>query len=701
MTEPAPSDPLVARLLEPWQGPCGGLPPFDHATPAAIGRACEIAIDWKRAAVEAIAADPAPPTFANTIAALEDADRELKRVECLRDVFARTMNRGDMRDVERRLAPLSAALQDEIVGNRELWRRLDEVWEARAGLAPVDRRLTEVVHEHFLRRGAALDPQAGERLAKINRRIAELEVSFSQSTLADEESRVVRIDDAGGLDGLDDGLREALRSAARAAGHDDGWAVPNRRSEVVAFLTSSVRRDLRERVWRMWTERGRHDDPHDNRPVVAEILRLRGEKARLLGYPSYAHYATADRMCGDPETAMTLVKRTWDAVIRPAIDRLDEIRELAREDGLAGELAPWDRRFYLERLRRRRLHLDADAVRAHLPLDRLLEAAFWTAGELYGLAFEPDAGAPRVHDDVVVFSVRRDGAPAGMLWLDLFARPGKVSGGWMALYRTAESYRQPVPPLASVNLNLTPPRPGRPPLLSFGDARVLFHELGHALHALLCEPHYPSLGMLALNPDVLELPSILNERWLFDRQLLRRFAHHYRTGEPMPEAMIETLVAARHDDPEEGETATLGYLATAVVDLELHLAADGRTVNPERVERQALAALGLPPAAEPLHRAAHLRHAFAGLYEDRYASGYYGYLWAEMLAADVAEAFEASPGGLHDRHTAERYRRAILSAGHRVPAGEAFESFRGRAPEPAALTRRLGLPDHDASPPRG
>ncbi|PWB76693.1 MAG: peptidase M3, partial [Holophagae bacterium] len=285
----------------------------------------------------------------------------------------------------------------------------------------------------------------------------------------------------------------------------------------------------------------------------------------------------------------------------------------------------------------------------------------------------------------------RDGTPAGLLWLDLFARPGKAGGGWMDEYRSAEDRERGIMPLVSINMNLVPPRPGEPTLLEWDDARVLFHEFGHALNALCCEAPSPSLGILELNPDILELPSTLNERWLATPELLQRFAVHHRTGAPMPEELIDTLEAVRTFDPSEGSTASLDYLATAAVDLELHLAADGREVDPVQIERAVLARLDIPPAVDPLHRAAHFRHAFAGILDDRYAAGYYCYLWAEVLAADIAEAFADAPAGFYDRETAERYRAAILGAGNAVPAAQAFRDFRSRDPDPGALLRRLGI----------
>jgi len=680
----------VEALLAPWDGLFGGTPPFDIATPKAIELAYRAAIARKRAEVRAIAADPAPPGFANTIAALEDAGSELRRVQCLFDVFFKTRNTGEMREVERRVAPLAPALEDEIAQDRALWERVRAVFNAgdSAGLSADQRRVTEVVYERLRRRGAGVDPAAGKRLAQINHRIAELSVIFSQNVLADEENRIVQLDGEDDLAGLSEELRQTLAAAAREGGLD-GWVVPNRRAVVVPFLTLSLRRDLREKVWRMWVGRGAHPGERDNRPVIAEILRLRGEKARLLGFENYACFAAADRMVGTPEAALDLVTRVWRGVIESTCGRLAELQALAEADETGAALAPWDRRYYAERLRRDRFELDADAVSAHLSLDSMCQAMFWAAGRLYGLEFSEVGGVPVCHPDIRVFAVHRHREPAGLLWLDLYARPGKVSGGWMQEYRAAESFRGRVLPLVSINLNLAEPANGEAALLSWENARVLFHEFGHALHGLCCEARFRSLGSFELNPDVVELPSILNERWLSTPELVERFARHYRTGESMPPDLVRSIEVADRFDPAEGTTATLDYLATAVVDLKLHLAADGREVDPARLEEQVLADLGLPAAVDPLHRAAHLRHAFAGLFEDRYASGYYSYLWAEMLAADIAEVFRRSTAGLYDTEVAGRYLNSILGVGASVPPGAAFRSFMGRDPDPAALMRTL------------
>jgi peptidyl-dipeptidase Dcp len=686
-------DASAEALLAPWTGPCGGTPPFDRAEPSSIESAYRAAIARRREEVAKVAADPEPPTFGNTVEALEDAGRALRRVECLFTTFTRTRNTGEMREVKRHLAPLAGGLEDEIARDETLFARVEAVARSGAtgGLADEQRRLAEVTRDRLKRRGAGLGPGVQGRLAEIHRRLAEASAAFGRNLLADEDA-ILPVREEAQLEGLGDEFKATLSTVAGERGLDARWAVPNTRALVTAVLSASPRRELREAVWRMWTRRGRSPGPRDNAPVVAEILRLRGEKARLLGFPSYAHLATADRLAGSPEAALALVRRVWDGVSGAARARLAEMQALADSDGAGYEIAPWDRRYWARRFEGERLAFDPSELTAYLPLESLLGGVLHAASRLTGLEFAEAEGIPGCHPDVRVYAVRRDGTAAGLVWFDLFARPGKSAGAWMAEYRAAESFRGRVLPLVSVNLNLQAPPPGAPALLSWEEAGTLFHEVGHALHMLCSGAAYPSLGSFQLAPDALELPSLLNERWLATDEVLDRFARHHRSGEPLPPALRARIEEARTFAPLEGATASLDYLATAMVDLAVHLAADGGEVDPVAVEEETLASLGLPASVDPLHRVTQLRHAFAGIYEDRYAAGYYCYLQAQVAVADVAEAFEQAPGGFYDGETAGRYVRSILAAGHGVPADEAFRSFRGRDPEHEALLRWLGVP---------
>jgi peptidyl-dipeptidase Dcp len=685
MTDPTTTG--SERLLAPWSGPYGGLPPFDRATPEEIERAYEIAVERKSAEVRAIAAEPEPPTFANTVAALEDAGRELARVETLLTVFSSVMSGEEMRAVQQRVAPLKPALEDEIAHDETLVARVEAVHAAseRAGLLPEERRLAARLRERLQRRGAGLPPAAKARLAEINGRIARLFATFNANLIAEQDAGYVLLADEAGLAGLTESARAAAAAAAAAKGHADRWAIANTRPAVWSVLTGSPHRSLRERAWRMWSSRGANPGPHDNRPLIAEIVRLRGEKARLLGYPTYAHLATADRMARTPEAALDLMMRVWAPVLATTQAQIAELQALADAEGAGITLAPWDRLYYAEKLRRSRFGVGAEALREHLELESVLAAMFWAAGRLYGHAFTPLAQAPVWHPDVRAWEVSRAGQPVGVLWLDLMHREGKARGSWQQVLRSAETFRGRVLPLSCVFSGVPQPAPGEPVLLPWEYANVLFHEVGHALHMLSYAGSFPSLDGQAVEWDFVELPSLLNERWLADRELLARFARHHRTGEPMPGALLDGIEQAARFD--RTTTLTVDLLASAIVDMRLYLLADGRDLDPCHIEAEVLRELGMPAAGDLTLRMPHAYHTVS----DMYAAGVYSYLWADVMAADVAAAFAASPGGMYDTAVADRYFRTILGAGATVPADDAFRAFMGRDPDPGALLRRYGL----------
>lgn len=679
--------PDVQALLAPWNGPYGGWPPFDKATPSTIALAYEAAIATWRDEIRAIGSNPSPPTFENTILALEDSGRAVRRVEPLLRVFASTMGTDEMREVEKRLAPLRPAVQDEMAHDTALFARIDAVFASAgsAGLGPEQRRLVEVVRARLLRRGAALAGPEKKRLAELNARIAALQARYTQNMVADQDGLVVWLEDEADLAGLGPDLRAGLVAAAKARGRPDRWAVANSRALVWPFLTTSPRRDLREKVWRMWTSRGDHPGEHDNKPVATEILRLRGEKARLLGFPTFAHFATADRMARTPEAALALLQGTWATVIGPTRTLIADLQAMADADGAGITLAPWDRLYYTDRLRRARFGVDMDAVRPYLDAESVRQAIFAAAGRLHGMTFREVPGAPVCHPDVRVFEVSRKGDPIGLVWWDLFRRPGKMPGSWSTEYRSAESFRGRVLPMAALYSSVDRPAAGSPALLSWEVANVLFHEMGHVLHFLANTTSYPSLGSLTVPWDFVEVPSLINERWFSDRDLLARFARHHATGDPIPVALVEKIERATRFD--RVFSLNLDYLVPAIVDMKMHLLADGRDIDAVTVERQVLQDLGMPAAWDQIMRVTHAMHTFS----NEYAAGVYVYLWADVMAADIAEAFLRSPGGLYDDETAERWRSTVLGIGSRVPADEAFRNFRGRAPDPGALLRRFGL----------
>jgi peptidyl-dipeptidase Dcp len=680
-------------LLSPWPGPFGGLPPYDHTTPTAIAQALPLAIDARRQAVLAIAANPEPPTFDNTVLALEDSGRALRDLQALAMAVAQTASSAELQAVMQRLAPLLPALELEIAHDRALFERIDAVWRARHGAGPEVRqlRLTEVLRHRMLRAGVLLADDAKARLQAIDSRLPVLSAQFNRHLLTEQNEQVTWITQADDLAGLDDTQRQAAAQAAAERGRPGAWAVPNQRPAVWPFLTQSTRRGLREQVWRLWNQRGGHDGPCDNRPVIAEMLRLRGERARLLGHRSHAHAVLVDRMAGTPETAMAMLRCTWNAVLAATQHLVAELQTIADADadaqGGGFVLAPWDRLHYAEKLRRQRFAVDTAQLMQYLPLEQMREAMFWAAGRLHGLAFHELQGVPVLDPSIQVFEVRQGDESVGLLYLDLFHRPGKMHGSHQHRVRAAEHFRGRVLPIANIVSGLPVPAPGRPALLPWEYANVLFHEFGHALHMLLDASRYPSLGSMQVAWDFVELPSLLNEYWLRDRELLRRFARHHETGEPMPEDLVDRLEQSLKAD--RIFSVNLDYLGAAIVDLELHLRVDGsgREIDATAVERQTLAELGMPACWDLILQVTHNVHSFAGGYH----AGLYAYLWSDVMAADVAEAWLAAPGGLYDAAFAQAWRDSVLSVGHAIPADAAFRQLMGRDPDPVALMRRFAL----------
>jgi peptidyl-dipeptidase Dcp len=692
--EPAPLSADAQALLAPWPGPCGGLPPYDRATPTALAEALPQAVAERRRAVRAIAENTEPPTFDNTVAALEDSARALRDLHALAMSVATTASVGDMPAVAQRLAPLVPALELELAHDRALFSRVDAVWQARheAGLDAQQQRLVEVLHHRLLRAGAALGDTEQARLKAIDARIAVLQSRFNQNLLAEQAEQVTWFTDAADLEGLSDAQREAAAAAARLRGRDGAWAIPNQRPVVWPFLQNARRRTSREAVWSLWAGRGGHEGPYDNRPLIREMLQLRGERARLLGAASHAHWVLADRMAGTPQAALDLMHRTWQPVLAATQRQVADYQTLAdAEADAAGQtrylLAPWDRLYFAERLRRERFQVDGAQLMQYLPLERIIDAMFWAAGRVHRLAFEELRAAPVLHPRIRAFEVRREGETVGALYLDLFQRPGKAHGSHQARLRAAEHGSSRVLPVSVIVSGVPEPAPGQPALLPWEYANVLFHEFGHALHMLLDGARYPSLGSLNVAWDLVELPSLLNEYWLRDRELLRRFARHHETGEPLPEALLDRLEASlRHD---RIFSVNLDYLGSAIVDMELHLRADGsgQEIDPVAVEQQVLAELGMPACWDLVLGVTHSVHCFAGGYD----AGLYSYLWSDVMAANVAEQFQRSAGGLYDPAVAQAWRDSVLSIGHSMPAQEAFRALCGRDPDPMALMRRFGL----------
>ncbi len=674
-------------LLDPWGGPFGGVPAFDRARIADFEPALEAAMAEQLAAIERIATDPTPPTFENTVAASERSGRTLDRVQTIYGVYGNNLSDDAVQEVERRMAPRLAAFQDRIVQNKAFFDRVTAVHESadKAGLSSEQRRSAWLLFTNLTRAGARLGPGEQAELAAINQQLAELHTVFAQNVLKEEDGSAVFLDAETDLAGLPESARHAAAEAAEERRKPGRWAIPNNRSSVEPFLTFADRRDLREKVWRMFIGRGDQGDATDNKATVTKILALRAKRAKLLGFPTHAHWRLEDSMAKTPQRAVELMEAVWQPAVARVREEVADMQALA--DAAAGiTIAPWDYRYYAEKVRKAKYDLDEAEVTPYLQLDRLRDGMFFVAERLFGLSFVPVAEGvvPVFHPDVRVWEVRnREGATMGLLYFDPYSRTGKRSGAWMSDYRGQERLDGPVIPIVSNNCNFVKPPPGEPALVSWDDATTLFHEFGHALHGLCSDVTHPSLAGTRVARDYVELPSQLLEHWLSTPEVLGRFAIHCKTGKPIPADLVAKI---RRAETFNAGFRTVEFLASAIVDMKLHLAGDA-PVDPERFERQTLETLGMPAEIVMRHRIPHFLHLFA---DDGYSAGYYSYLWADTLTADAWEAFTET-GGPWDAAVAERLRRHIFSAGNTVDPEEGYRAFRGRDATIDALMRKRGF----------
>jgi peptidyl-dipeptidase Dcp len=679
-------------LLEEWGDPFG-VPAFGRIKPDHFRPAFAQAFASHAAEVAAIAGNAAAPTFENTIAALEASGQALTRTLNVFILLAGAHSNDDLLAIEREVAPLRAKHWDGILMDAALFGRIEQLYRAcdRLALSAEQRRVLERYYLKFVRAGAALDAGAKARLADINARLATLGTIFSQNVLADEQGYALVLDGEDDLGGLPDFVRAAAGAAAEERGLAGKHVITISRSSVEPFLQFSARRDLREKVFRAWIARGDGGGPNDNKAVIAEMVTLRAERARLLGYASFAHYRLDDTMAKTPDAVRALLERVWAPARRRALADRDALQALVQAEGKNFALAPWDWRYYAEKLRKARCDIDEATIKPYLQLDRIIEAAFYTASRLFGLTFERRNDVPVWHEDVRTWEVR-DGAGRhrGIFFGDYFARASKRSGAWMTTLRDQERLSGEVHPLVVNVTNFSKAGDGEPTLLSFDDAKTLFHEFGHALHALLSDVTYPMISGTSVLQDWSELPSQLYEHWLERPEILRRFARHYRTGEAMPEDQLRRLVAARTFN--QGQ-ATVEYVASALVDLDVHVRPETDQVfDIGAFEQAALASIGMPDEIVMRHRPTHFQHIFAG---NSYAAAYYSYLWSEVLDSDAFAAFEET-GDIFDSSTAKKLHDHVYAAGGSRDPAELYTAFRGRLPTADGLLKRRGLSEDAA-----
>jgi peptidyl-dipeptidase Dcp len=674
-------------LLANWSGPYGGVPPFDHVQIAYFKPALEVAMAANLGEVAKIAGNPAAPTFENTIAELERSGRTLDRVATIYGVWGGTMASPEFQVVQREMAPKLAAFNDQITQNEALFKRIEAIYNSpdKKKLTAEQQRLTWLYYTNFVRSGAKLGTEAKARLSQINQDLAGLFTRFSQNVLAEETDQSNLLTSEAELAGLPQSVRDAAAAAA-ATKNQTGWLIQNTRSSIDPFLTYSDRRDLREKAWRMFVNRGDNGDEHDNNATMTQILALRAERAKLLGYPTHAHWRVENSMAKTPERAMELMEAVWKPAVARVHEEVADMQALADKESAGIKIEPWDYRYYAEKVRKQKYDLDQNEVKPYLQLEKLREGIFWVAGELFNFSFTPVTDVPVAHPDIRVWEVKDKTTKKhiGLWYFDPYARAGKRSGAWMNAYRSQEKINGEVTTIVSNNANFVKGKPGEPLLISWDDASTMFHEFGHALHGLNSNVTYPTLSGTAVARDYVEFPSQLMEHWLSTPEVLNRFAVHYQTGKPIPANLVERI--KRSSTFNQG-FITVEYLASALVDMKLHLAGD-KKIDPDAFEKETLAELGMPHEIVMRHRLPHFLHIFSS---DNYSAGYYSYLWADVLTADAYQAF-VEGGGPYDQKVAARLRKYIFSVGNTIDPAEGYRSFRGRDARVEALMKKRGFP---------
>ena len=671
-------------LLADWTGPFG-LPPLGAIAPEHFRAAFDRALARHRAEIAAIAGEPAAPSFGNTIEALERSGRDLERVSNVFFVLAGADTSDALEAVERDISPLLARHRNALYLNQALYARISELHRQRdsLGLTPEQARVLDRYHTRFVRAGGALDKRSQDRLAAINERLASLGTQFGQNVLADEKAYALMLAE-GDLAGLPDFARAAARAAAAERGQPGQYAIMLARSSCESFLQFSSRRDLREKVFQAWIKRGENGGTTDNRALIAEMVALRAERAKLLGFETFADYRLDDQMAKTPQAARKLLDDVWGRARAKAKAERDALQAMIAQEGGNFALAPHDWRYYTEKLRKAKFDLDEAEIKPYFQLDKMIEAAFETARRLFGLTFTP-AGVPLYHPDARAWEVKdKSDAHVGLFIGDYFARASKHSGAWMTSLRDQEKLIGDVRPVILNVCNFSKPAAGEPALLSFDDARTLFHEFGHGLHGLLSDVTYPLLAGTGVSSDFVELPSQLYEHWLEVPEILQKYARHAATSEPMPKALLDRLLATRTFN--QG-FATVEYTACALLDLDIHALPGSAKLDVSQFERDDLARIAMPAEIVMRHRLPHFQHLFSG---GGYAAGYYSYMWSEVLDADAFEAFQET-GNAFDPATAKRLRDFIYSAGNLRDPAEAYKAFRGRLPAVDALLKKRGL----------
>lgn len=685
MTE-EPETQSTNPLNQEWTGPYGGVPAFDKMDLSLLKPAFEEAMAINLEEIDKIANNLEEPTFENTIVEMERSGAMLDRLFTYYGIWSSNVSSPEFRDIQQELAPVISAHFSKITQNEKLFSRVKTIWEnsLESPLAEDQQRVVQLTYEGFAMNGADLDEASKKRYADINQELSGLYTSFSNNILADEEGYVVFFS-PDQTSGLPESYISSSAKAAGDRGREAMHAVTNTRSSMDPFLTYSDERDLREQVWKNYYSRGDNGDEHDNNQNIIDILKLRRERVELLGYKNYADWRLQNRMAKNAENAMAMMEAVWPAAIARVAEEVSDMQEIADGDDVTIE--PWDYRYYAEKVRKAKYDLDSDEVKQYLQLDKLTDAMFFVAGELFNFSFTPvpEGTVPVFQEDVQVYEVtdKTSGEHIGLWYLDAYARQGKRSGAWATTYRSYSTFDGKKTVLASNNSNFVKPAPGEPLLVSWDDGITFFHEFGHALHFYSSNVKYPTLGGGVR--DYTEFQSQLLERWMSTDEVINTYLVHNETGEPIPEELVAKIKAAATFN--QG-FATTEYLASALMDMYYHTA-DPDEIDPDAFERETLNDLAMPDELVMRHRSPHFGHVFSG---EGYATAYYGYMWADVLTADAAEAFEAAPGGYYDAEMAEKLVKYLFAPRNSIDPAEAYRLFRGRDANIEALMRDRGFP---------
>jgi peptidyl-dipeptidase Dcp len=670
-------------LLAEWTGPYGGVVPWDQVKVSDFPEALTFAIDEQRREYRAIADNPEAPTFANTIEAMQKAGDRLDRVTSIFGVYTDNLSTPEIQALDKAWSPKLSAAGDEITLDPKLFARIETLYKNRAslGLDAPQLRLLERTYEARVRNGAKLDPAQKQQLSGYNQQLASLFSDFNARLLADEGT-FIQANEAE-MAGVPADIKAVAASVARDKGLPAGtYAIRNTRSAFEPVLTFGTNRALRQKVWTAFVNRGDNGNANDTNGLISQIVKLRADRAKLLGYETHAHWRMQDTMAKTPDRGMDLMMRVWPAAVARAKEEIADMRPFARAARIQ-TIEPWDTRFLNEKVRKAKYDLSEEEIKPYFQLDNLVQGMFYSANRLYDMEFKENTGSvPVFHPDVRTFEVTRLGKPIGLFYLDTYGREGKRSGAWMTSYRLPTDLTGRDPALVSNNNNFNKPEAGQPVLVSLDDASTLFHEFGHAIHYLLSDVRYPSFN--GAQRDFVEYPSQVNENWLLTRPILDRFALHYQTKQPMPKSLLDKI--ERADTFGQG-FQTVEYLSSALVDMKLHLQPGG-VVDPDAFERQTLTELGMPKEMTMRHRLPQFGHLFSS---DAYSAGYYSYLWSETMDADTWAAF-AETGDPFNKQIADRFRTILLSTGNQTDRAEAYRQFRGRDPDVTALLKRRGFP---------